>query len=46
MLDLEFAGRFKLAVETGPLNWLLSYSVAVNPDKMNLCEPDQAVVCL
>ena len=30
--------RFNLKTERGVLNWLLSYSVASNPDKMNMCE--------
>ena len=30
--------RFNLNLEQGDVNWLFSYSVSSNPDKMNICE--------
>ena len=42
MISLQFVNlihcRFNLEIETGVLNWLMSYSVATNPDKMNMCK--------
>ena len=35
---MSLLSRFNLEIERGVLNWLLSYSVASNPDKMNMCK--------